>query len=149
MVPFSCLWQEALSSDFSPTLCWMVFAELWPTSRDQRARELLSPGAGEAWHIDWKPFGHHFVEGPVLQDASTACSAAFIGVFWGPGRRFGPSIGARPILMAVAFARLLMRLMTPLSRSPSWEASLLSNQAQFVPTPGLNGGCALFSYRSK
>ena len=21
---FSCLWQEALSSDFSPTLCWMV-----------------------------------------------------------------------------------------------------------------------------
>ena len=24
MVPFSCLWQEALSSDFSPTFCWMV-----------------------------------------------------------------------------------------------------------------------------
>ena len=24
MVPFSCLWQEALFSDFSPTLCWMV-----------------------------------------------------------------------------------------------------------------------------
>ena len=24
MVPFSCLCQEALSSDFSPTLCWMV-----------------------------------------------------------------------------------------------------------------------------
>ena len=24
MVPFSCLWLEALSSEFSPTLCWMV-----------------------------------------------------------------------------------------------------------------------------
>ena len=24
MVPFSFLWQEALSSDFSPTICWMV-----------------------------------------------------------------------------------------------------------------------------
>ena len=62
-------------------------AELWPTSPDQRAWELLSPGADEAGHIGWMPFGHHFVEGSELQDGSTARSAAFIGVFWGPGRR--------------------------------------------------------------
>ena len=33
-----------------------------PPSRDQRACEILSPGADEAGHVGWMPFGHHFAE---------------------------------------------------------------------------------------
>ena len=86
MVPFSCLWQEALSSDFSPTLRWMVL-QSYGQPRVIKGLGSYSPGAEEAGHFGWMPFGHHFVEGSVLQDASAACSAAFISVLWGPGRR--------------------------------------------------------------
>ena len=58
MVLFSCLWQEALSSDFSPTLWWIVFAELLLTSCDQRAGELLPHVADETRHFGWMPVGH-------------------------------------------------------------------------------------------
>ena len=71
------------------------FAELWPTSSDQRAGELLPPGADETGHFGWMPVGHHVVESSVLQNTSTAGPAIFLGFFW------------------CAKARWLMRLKTP------------------------------------
>ena len=106
------------------SLLWLVLQSRW--------QPRVIKGLGSCSHqVQTKqgcmPFGHHFVEFSVLQDASTACTAAFIGVFWST---IGPPTGPHSVLMA--FARLLMRLMTPLSRSPSWKVSfLLASQALF------------------
>ena len=63
------------------------FAELWPTSSDQRARELLPPGADETGHFGWMPVGDHVDESSVLQNTSPAGPATFLGFLWGLGRR--------------------------------------------------------------
>ena len=86
MVPFSCLWQEALSL-ISRLRMLDGFAELWPTSSDQRARELLPPGADETWHFGWMPVGDHVDESSVLQNTNPAGPATFLGFLWGLGRR--------------------------------------------------------------
>ena len=78
MVPFSCLWQEALSSDFSPTICWMVLQSYG----QPRVIKGLGPTSCRRNSV-----GHHAFESSVLQNTSPAGPATFLGFLWGPGRR--------------------------------------------------------------
>ena len=111
MVPFSCLWQDALSSDFSPALRWMVVQSygqprvikgLGSYSYQVQTKHGILAGCPLTTTLFRVPSGHlpcwpSNIPLSPLESWST----------------IGPSIGALPILMVVAFAEWLMRLKTP------------------------------------